>query len=91
MPTYWVISPEYGEVIPILDDGTGPTEYGCEVIRVEAPNKRAATVMAVRAWRTEGKWRGGLRYCYDDECPFTGLKVELDEGQEAEEQEKVQA
>jgi hypothetical protein len=28
MKRWWVISKEYGEVVPILDDGSGPMEYG---------------------------------------------------------------
>lgn len=82
MPTYWVISPEYGTVIPILDDGTGPTEYACDVIKVDAPSRRAARVLAVRAWRKEAKWKGQLNYCFNDENPYKGLKVELESEEE---------
>ncbi len=46
---YLVYTPEYGTVIPILDDGTGPMEYGCDVLHVRARNRRAAKVLAVRA------------------------------------------
>ena len=82
MPTYLVISPEYGEVVPILDYGVGPMEYASDVIRVDAPNKRAARVLAVRTWRKE-KWV--LKYCEFDENPYRGLKVELETEEEQEE------
>ena len=72
MPRYAVISREYGTVVPILDDGTGPTEYGCEYAEVEADTPKGARVKAVREWRSKGR----LRYCYSDENPFTGLKVQ---------------
>lgn len=49
---HWiVISPEYGTMIPIMDDGTGPMEYGCDVVCVDAETARQAKVAGVRKMR----------------------------------------
>lgn len=71
---FLVITPEYGTVIPILDDGTGPMEYGCDVLHVRARNRRAAKVLAVRAWRRKGRY--SLWVNRNDGNPYVGLKVE---------------
>lgn len=73
MKHYIVISPEMSEVIPILDDGTGPTEYFCCAVVVEAENKRDAKSYALKtkefkAWLEEARW--------NKSNPFSGLKVE---------------
>src|ERR1700674_701285 len=73
MKHWWVVTPEYGEVIPILDDGSGPMEYQSDVVCVDAPNKRAAKVAAVRRLRDLFP-NGWLRD--HDANPFTGLKAE---------------
>lgn len=72
---YLVISPEYGEVIPILDDGTGPTEYGHDVVYAFARNARRAKVLALRWFRRQyaGKWRHNW---IEDGNPFTGMTVD---------------
>ena len=92
-PKHWsVTSPEFGEVIPILDDGSGPMEYGCDYALVIAPTKRAARSLAVRAWRKNARTHsdslkepmagveeayGRLQWCDGgNENPFVGLKVE---------------
>ena len=75
---YAVITPEYGEVVPILDDGTGPMEYGCDCVEVLARNKRDALLLGVKYMRSrprEYKW-----FKYDDENPFAGVKVECLDG-----------
>ena len=75
MPRYYVITPEYGTTDPILDDGTGPYEYGCDVVEVEAPNTRVAKVLGVRELRrTKSHWMRDQDG--DGHSPFTGLKVE---------------
>jgi len=72
---YWVMSPEYEEVIPILDDGTGPIESGRDCVGVLAFDKEHAKVLGVQAMRKSRN----CKYIKDDpECsPFTGLQVEL--------------
>jgi hypothetical protein len=77
MTHYMVVTPEYGAKIPILDDGSGPMEYGCDVFEVEAPNARQAKVQAVQYWRThpydayhKNGWLDEV-----DGNPFTGLKA----------------
>ena len=69
----WLVaSPEYGEVIPVLDDGTGPMEYGCDVVFVEAESRTDALLMGVMLFRQKG-----ARYLrYFDENPYAGIKVE---------------
>lgn len=42
MTQYMVVTPEYGAYIPMLDDGTGPMEYGSDVWEGEAKNAREA-------------------------------------------------
>jgi hypothetical protein len=49
MRDYVVVGPMRGEVIPILDDGSGPMEYGAPYVEVEAPNRGAA----IRAARND--------------------------------------
>ena len=73
---YMVYTPEYGTVIPILDDGSGPKEYGADVLLVRATNKRRAKVLAVRRWRhrPRGKWVENRDS--DLISPFAGLKAE---------------
>jgi hypothetical protein len=71
---YYVVTPEYGEVVPVLDYGQGPTEYGCDVIEVEAPTKRAAVIAGVKAMRAKPR-----EYRYFGQCdgnPFAGVRAE---------------
>ncbi len=70
----WLVcSPEYGEVIPITDEGQGPMEYGCDVVHVLAETRRDALLMGVLLFRQQG-----ARYLdrYSDENPYAGVKVE---------------
>jgi len=74
MTKWHVVSPEYGTKMPILDDGSGPIEHGCDVVEVEADTKRAAIVAGVRVMRAD------TRFCHyhSDHCdgnPFTGMKA----------------
>ena len=76
MTRYWVVSPEWEETCPILDDGTGPTESLCAAVLVEAATKREAKVLALRTPEFED-W---VKMQRSDGCnPFTGLKVKVDE------------
>jgi hypothetical protein len=74
MKRWLVVSREYGVVMPLLDDGSGPTEYGCDVIAVEAQTPRDAKVLAVRLARQHPRRYGFVDH-YADECPFTGMRV----------------
>lgn len=76
MQPYYVISPEYGTKIPILDDGSGPIEYGCDFVEVEARTKREALLIGVRRMLRERRsW--ALDQRSDGANPFVGYKVEL--------------
>ena len=78
MPKWWVITPEYGTVVPVLDDGTGPEEFGCDVVEVEAPTRREALVLGLRELKKVTK--GWINWYRDDTSnPFTGLRAELQE------------
>lgn len=78
---YEVISPEWGEKIPILDDGSGPTEYQCSWQLVRATSKREAISIGVKRWLAEPYKRYSRNYCQvqkDDGCnPFTGIKASI--------------
>ena len=73
MKHYFVISPEMYEVIPILDDGTGPLEYFQCVAAIEAESKRDAKVLALRHPDMRD-WVHGARG--DDMNPLSGFTVE---------------
>ena len=74
---FLVYTPEYGTTIPILDDGTGPIEYGADFVVIRARTRARAKVLAVRYWRRHWKWDGWVvTQDSDGLCPFTGLKVE---------------
>ena len=79
MPKYAVISATWEVTIPILDDGTGPSELTCAYAEVEAKNPRAAKVLAVQQWRktTGGQGHDYIQGCASDRrSPFAGLRVE---------------
>jgi hypothetical protein len=77
MPRYYVVTPQYDSVVPILDDGSGPTESGCDVIEVEAPTKRAAVIEGVKRMLKgnprEYKWCRAARS--DGYNPFAGVRA----------------
>jgi len=74
---YSVTSAEWGEVIPILDDGTGPTEYGCDHLWVRTTSAKRAKVLMVRAFRrrTKGKSWKSAPWLWDGN-PFRGMRAE---------------
>lgn len=89
---YEVLTPEYGVLVPILDDGTGPTEWGADWALVVATSAREAVRIAVKAWlRGEnacvydpgpyGVSYGYRGYCVrqreDGECPWTGVRAQV--------------
>lgn len=71
MKPWLVCSPEYGEVVPILDDGTGPMEYGADCVFVEADTRRDALLLGVALFRQQG-----ARYLDRTDNPYAGVTVE---------------
>lgn len=84
MRKWAVITPEYGVMIPVTDEGLGPLEYGCDVIEIEADTRRAAVVLGVKEMLRGGKGGHGhgLRYQWcrdqrsDGRSPHAGVKAE---------------
>lgn len=74
MKRWLVLTPEYGEVIPITDDGQGPTEYQRDVVEVEAETKRDAMLMGVRLMRQNPRDYHYFRHA--DGNPFVGVTAE---------------
>ncbi len=74
---YLVITPEYGDVVPVLDYSQGPIEYGRDVIEVEASSSRDAIALGVKAMLNSREYR----YCRDvrqaGENPYSGVFAEL--------------
>lgn len=56
MNLYLVISEELSATVPILDDGTGPKEYGCIACLVAAETRGKAKYAA---WKTDKDLRHG--------------------------------
>ena len=75
MKRWLVVTPEYGEVIPITDEGQGPTEYQADCIEVEADTRRDAIVIGVMLMRTNNRDYHWFRHC--DGNPYVGIKAEL--------------
>jgi hypothetical protein len=55
MKRRYVVTPEYGEVVPVLDYSEGPLEYQADVIEVEAETKRDAIVLGVAVMRKNSR------------------------------------
>ena len=73
MTHYMVSSPEISEVVPVLDDGTGPTEYFCCVAFVVAETKANAKLLALKTPDFR-EWVDQQRG--DGRNPLWGLKAE---------------
>lgn len=74
MSLYYVISPEYDVVIPVLDFGIGPSEPNRDVVQVEAHNKRDAKILGLKELRKLPK--GWINWHRDRQSnPFVGLIV----------------
>ncbi len=52
------MTPEVETVVPILDDGTGPTEVGADVVEVEAETARDAVIIGVRLMHKASPFTG---------------------------------
>ena len=70
MHHWFVVSPEMSEVVPVLDDGTGPLEYFRDVEEVDAPTAREALRIGVpllKSWFREAR--------LDGRNPWAGVKA----------------
>ncbi len=80
---FLVCSAEYGTVVPVLDFGEGPTEYGrdCQYVRTRTTHR--AKVLFLRAQRRLYQLRSKPGWM-DDGNPFNGMIVErIDNAPEA--------
>ncbi len=69
---YTVVTREYSYIEPCLDDGSGPTYDTCDVVYIEASNKKEAKILAVKELR---KTRSKFLEETMGENPFGGMKV----------------
>lgn len=82
MRRWYVVTPEYGTKINLgLDDGTGPMEYGADVIEIDAETARDAIALGVGEMltgRSDG-YGGQYRWCVDARSdgvnPYAGVKA----------------
>lgn len=75
---WWVITEEYGSVVPALDWGQGPIEYHRDAIEIEAATRRDALVLGVHEMLRLGwDWCNGNRN--NGISPFAGVKALSDE------------
>ena len=72
---WYVVTPEYGTVIPITDEGQGPMEYGCDVIEIEAEKRRDAIALGVREMLRLPSFRWCADARSDGVSPYTGVKA----------------
>jgi hypothetical protein len=80
-----VYTPDYGIVVPVTDEGQGPTEYGCDVIEIEADTRRDAITLGVKEMLKGRSGGHGLGMCFqwcldqrsDNANPWAGVKAEL--------------
>ena len=75
MKRWLVLTPEYGEVIPITDEGQGPTEYQRDGIEIEAATKRDAILCGVRLMRARPRDYHWFRHC--DGNAYVGITAEI--------------
>jgi hypothetical protein len=77
MKKWAVVSKELSQVVPILDDGSGPTEYWHNYIEVEAETREDALTLGIKLWRETEQHKMGMDFNgYEDENPFEGVTVE---------------
>jgi len=72
---WWVWTPEFPYVEPVLEDGTGPTYYTRDQVCVDANTKKKAISLGVKLMLAKGmeyvdRQRG------DGLCPYTGVDAE---------------
>lgn len=84
MKRWYVVTPEYGVVVPVLDFGQGPIEYGRDVIEVEAETRRDAIALGVKAMLNarygDFAYENRFRWCKDARMdgvsPYAGVTAE---------------
>ena len=89
MKHYYVITPVYDVVVPVLDYGQGPVESGRDVIEIEAKTRRDAIALGVKAMLNAryGDFADENRFCWcqdarrDGENPYAGVRAEEAEGE----------
>ncbi len=78
MTKFYVVTPEYGTVIPVCDDGTGPYEYQADLVEIEADTPRDAIALGVK-WMLGKTANRDYRWCRDarssGESPYAGVKA----------------
>ena len=80
MPIYAVMTPTYEVVEVILEDGSGPSEFPCDYVEVEATNRREARQKGYRLLKGEPFFRREWEHnCH----PYACLKVERLEAEAA--------
>lgn len=70
MKLYHVVSSQMWRIDPVLDDGSGPKEYFCDYVEVEARDPIEAKVKAVKT-KEFNHWRDWQNDA--DESPYVGL------------------
>lgn len=83
---WWVTTPEFKYIEPVLDDGSGPEEIGVDYINVEAKTKREAIVKGVKELRertkySPDKYYGGnpLKRYFDPRFSYYGWYMDREE------------
>lgn len=74
MRNYLIITPEYGEVVPITDEGQGPMEYQRDVFKIKAKSRRDALILGVSHMRKRPREFHYFR-SHTDGNPFVGVQA----------------
>ena len=73
---YQVVSVEEAEVVHLLDDGSGPLDYGCDFTYAYARTATRAKVLALRVFRRQFGGKFPTRnYLSRDVNPFVGMEA----------------
>lgn len=82
MRRWYVVTPEYDTVVPVLDFGQGPIERGADVIEIEAETRRDAITLGVKEMLRLSRGHAGFKFDWcrtmqsDGSSPFTGVYAE---------------
>lgn len=74
MRRWLVLTPEYGEVVPVTDEGQGPMEYQRDGIEIDAETKRDAILCGVQVMRANTRDYHWFEHC--DGNPYVGITAE---------------
>ena len=79
MPVWYVVTPTFEEVEPVLDDGSGPTYSVRDVIEIEAGTARDAVALGViamlRSRYPQPKYIWVHDQRADGRSPFAGVRA----------------